>query len=394
MLGPMIEIILIAILSVAVVVLSILVFAGRRKRKETVQSSKAKIKNLKKNRIPEINNPKTVQVSSVSTAGFIKYLKFKNCRQLIPELLKELKKDCRLSKLGFYLKTESINEPVMSVKWNIMDNTDGVLRESHDQIIDRLESNGFVELKDISESSAPLENSLRHLKNNGINYLISIPWVDRKRAVLALSGGGNVKDVVERIEQFQKKALPLVENVRRFEKAEELSYTDSLTGIYNLRYFKKRIREEFYRAQRYEHFLALMIFDIDGLKTFNDKYGHIVGDTLINSFVTVLTASVRSNDIICRYGGDEFCLIMPEIDRNNARLFMERIRNGIAGRDVEIKGSRESLKLTVSIGGAVYPVDSDSIDGLIHSADMALLKAKREGRNCSKLYRVEYDINT
>jgi len=393
LLGPMIEIILIAILSVAVVVLSLLVFTGRRKRKKTVRLTDMKKKNPKESWISKDNSQQTVQVSSVSTDGFIRYLKFKNYKQLIPELLKELKKDCRLSKLGFYLKTESIDEPVMSVKWNIMDNTDSVLRESHDHIISQLESNGYIELKGIPECSASLENSLRHLKNNGINYLVSIPWVDRKRAILAL-GGGEVEDVAGQVEQFRKKALPLAENVRRFEKAEELSYTDSLTGIYNLRYFKKRIREEFYRARRYEHSLALMILDIDGLKTFNDKYGHVVGDTLINSFVKVLMASIRSNDIVCRYGGDEFCLIMPETDRDNARLFMERIRNGIAGRNIKIKEYRENLKLTVSIGGAVYPVDSDSIDGLIHSADMALLKAKREGRNCSKLYRVEYDINT
>jgi diguanylate cyclase (GGDEF)-like protein len=387
----MTEIILIVALSMATMVLFILLFAERAKRNKISDSI---------HRSSDTGDIKGIGDIDVSTgffgssANLARYLKLKNCDQLIPELLKKLKDDGRLSKLGFYLKTETSDKSIMSVKLNIKDDADTILRENHEQIVKRLEADKLFELNDIGKVKAPLENSLRNLKENGIRYLTSIPWLDNKRAVLALGGSDDEKNVVEHINRFQREALPLVENIRRFEKAEELSNTDSLTGTYNLRYFTKRIGEEFQRARRYERFLALMIIDIDELKIINDKYGHLVGDTLINSFVTVLSASVRSNDIICRYGGDEFCLIMPEIDRESAQLFMERIRDSIAGHNIKAEGIKESLSLTVSIGGAVFPVDSDSIEGLIRAADMALLKAKQEGRNCSKLYQSQYDIKS
>ncbi len=381
----MTEIILIVALSIATVVFFILFFAERAKRNKIHNS-------IRQN--PETGNIKASGAFSAPSADLARYLKLKNCDQLIPELLKELKDDGRLSKLGFYIKTEGPDKPVMSVTLNIKDETDNILRESHEEIVKRLETDDFLELKDIAGDNAPLENSLCNLKEDGINYLTSIPWMDHKRVILALGRSGDEKNLIAHLNRFQRRALPLVENIRRFEKAEELSHTDSLTGTYNLRYFKKRIGEEFHRARRYERFLALMILDIDELKIINDKYGHLAGDTLINSFVSVLLASVRSNDIICRYGGDEFCLIMPEIDRESAQLFMERIRDGIAGHKIRVEGIEKSLSLTVSIGGAVYPVDSDSIEGLIRAADMALLKAKQEGRNCSKLYQSQYDLKS
>ncbi len=378
----MIEIILIVALGIATTVLFFLFFAERAKRNKMQNG--------------DSRNPGTADInisvmSSESSANLARYLKLKNCDQLMPELLKKLKAEGHLSKVGFYLKSERPDETVLSVKLNIKDETDNILRENHEQIISRLESNNFIKLKNLGKTNTPLEDSLRGLKEEGIQYLTSIKWIDNKRAVLALGGSVEEGKITGYVERFRRESLPLVENIRRFEKAEALSHTDSLTGTYNHRYFKKRIREEFYRARRYERFLALMILDIDELKNINDRYGHLVGDTLIINFVSVLSASVRSNDIICRYGGDEFCLIMPEIDRESARLFMERIRDAIAGHKISVEGVEESLNLTVSIGGAVFPVDSESTDGLIKAADMALLKAKQEGRNCSKLYQNEYE---
>ncbi len=381
----MTEIILIVALSIATTVLFILFFAGRAKRNKTIGSL---------HRSSETGEMKTSTAFFGTSANLARYLKLKNCDQLISELLRKLKDDGHLSKLGFYLKTETPDKTIMSVKLNIKDDTDAILRENLEHIVKRLETDNFLELKDIEKINAPLENSLRNLKEDGIRYLSSLPWVDDKQAILAMGGSGDEKNIVEHINRFQREALPLVENIRRFEKAEELSHTDSLTGTYNHRYFKKRISEEFHRARRYERFLALMILDIDELKIINDKYGHLVGDILINSFVSVLSGSVRSIDIICRYGGDEFCLIMPEIDRESAQLFMERMRDSIAGHKIRVEGIKESLSLTVSIGGAVYPVDSDSIDNLIRAADMALLKAKQAGKNCSKLYQSQYDLKS
>jgi diguanylate cyclase (GGDEF)-like protein len=378
----MTELILIVALSIATLVLFVLFYAERTKR----------------NKIPYGNDNKIISenviVSSDSSGELSRYLKLRNCDQLMPELLKKLRSEAQLSKVGLYVKTGSKNDRIMGFTLDIEDRADNILRENHEQILSRLQSGNFIEIGDLKKADLIQDGSLRDITEEGINYLISIPWIENKRAILALGDGVRAGEIPEYINRFRRDSLPLVENIRRFEKAEALSHTDSLTGTYNHRYFRKRIREEYYRARRYERFLALMILDIDELKMFNDRYGHLAGDALITNFVSVLSASVRSNDIVSRYGGDEFCLIMPEIDRENAQLFMERIRDAIAAHKIEIDGIEENPQLTVSIGGAVYPVDADSIEALIRAADMSLLRAKQEGRNCAKLYQSEYDIKT
>ncbi|MCX6826429.1 MAG: GGDEF domain-containing protein, partial [candidate division Zixibacteria bacterium] len=235
-----------------------------------------------------------------------------------------------------------------------------------------------------------LMGQLKKLKDSDFRYLTTIPWIENKKAVLAWSGDKLTGDIVTQLEKFQLTALPLVENVNRYEKVEKLSYTDGLTGIHNFRYFQKRIGEEFMRAKRYERSLAFLIFDIDDLKMVNDRYGHLAGDSLLKSFGKILSESVRSNDVISRYGGDEFCLIMPETDRERTQLFMDRIREKIA-LSYAYEEDTQGKKYSVSIGGAVYPIDAEAIDELINAADMALLRAKAEGRNRSKLYLPEYN---
>ncbi|HHI02268.1 MAG TPA: GGDEF domain-containing protein, partial [candidate division Zixibacteria bacterium] len=167
----------------------------------------------------------------------------------------------------------------------------------------------------------------------------------------------------------------------------EMSYTDGLTGLYNHRYFQKRLTEELQRASRYGRSLALLILDVDDLKVINDNYGHPAGDILLKSLANILSDSVRSIDLISRYGGDEFCLIMSETSRNRARLSMNRIRSRIASNPLRLEGASDNIQYSVSIGGAVYPVDAESVDDLIKAADKALLQAKAEGRNCSRLFQ-------
>jgi len=378
----MTELILIVALSIATLVLFVLLFVERKKRN--------KISNGVIQKISSVNR----DGSADSPGELTRYLRLKNCDQLMPELLKKLKAESRISKVGFYMKSGQRDNDIIAYRLNIMDKTDNILRNNYQQIIEKLHTGDFVKINDLNNPGLFPDESRSEIEKEGIDYLVSIPWLDNKRAMLALGEGAVTGDLSEHVNRFRQESIPLVENISRFEQAEALSHTDSLTGTYNHRYFKKRLREEFYRARRYERFLALMILDIDELKVVNDKYGHLAGDSLINSFVTVLSNSVRSNDIICRYGGDEFCLIMPEIDRGHARLFMERIRNAIAAHTIDIEGIYENPNLTVSIGGAVYPVDTDSIEGLIKAADMALLKAKQEGRNRAILFRGDYDITT
>lgn len=330
-------------------------------------------------------------LESVPPSGILKYLKIRKYQHLLPELLKMLKKDCNFTKLGFCVRSDTQETQFLSVAWNIPEEAGKIIEDSYEPITRELDPDKIHDLKKISKLESLLQSNLKMLSDKGISYMMSIPWVNKTTAVLAWSGKNGPNEIVERIRRFQREALPLVENISRLEKAEELSYTDGLTGMYNFRYFEKRINEEFHRARRYNRHLALLIFDIDDLKPVNDKYGHLAGDTLIKSFGKSLKQSVRSNDVISRYGGDEFCLIMPDTNREDAKLFMERMRNKIVSGNSYIDWADTKLEYTVSTGGAVYPLDAESIEGLIHAADMALLRAKGEGRNRSKLYQPEFD---
>jgi len=344
------------------------------------------------NKIQSLESRQKNSVQSKSSVGeVLKFLKFRKCQQLVPELLKMLKKDANFSKLGFYVKSGSQEPPLFSVSWNMGKETDKIIEDSFDLIVKNTETDSPVNLKNNSGIDPALHNSLEGLQSKSLNYMMSIPWINRKKAILVWSSNNTISDVVKLINEFKKEALPLVENISRFEKAEELSYTDGLTGIYNYRYFKKRLNEELKRAKRYNHHLALLIFDIDDLKNINDKYGHQAGDELIKSFGRTLQDSVRENDVLSRYGGDEFCLLMPENDRQDTQLFMERIEKRIASDKSFFEWAELKLSYTVSIGGAVYPDDADSDKGLIHSADMALLKAKEEGRSCARIYEPQFD---
>ena len=132
--------------------------------------------------------------------------------------------------------------------------------------------------------------------------------------------------------------------------------------------------------------LALVIFDIDNFKTFNDTYGHQAGDEVLKNLARLVTKSVRAIDIVSRYGGEEFCIIMPDTGFANCLIFIERLRKMIERHKFTSKLVDEGYSITVSTGGAVYPIDSQTPDRLIYCADMALLKAKSDGRNRSMMF--------
>jgi diguanylate cyclase (GGDEF)-like protein len=140
------------------------------------------------------------------------------------------------------------------------------------------------------------------------------------------------------------------------------------------------------RAQRFDRHLALAIFDVDGFKVFNDTYGHLSGDFLLEQLGKLLIKSVRSIDIVSRYGGEEFCIIMPESDAADCMNFMERLRVIILSEEFKDKFSSEYHRITVSLGGAIYPNDAQRIDRLVYCADMALLQAKGTGKNKSFMF--------
>lgn len=164
------------------------------------------------------------------------------------------------------------------------------------------------------------------------------------------------------------------------DKLEHLSRTDPLTGLMNRRYFMELAEQEVLRAQRYKNPLSILLIDVDHFKLINDTYGHGVGDNCLQSLGTALINTAREVDMICRYGGEEFVILLPETMQNEAMEAAERIR--IRVESLRVRGSEaEQIQFTISTGVATLASPDMNIDALIRAADTALYEAKNSGRN-------------
>ena len=166
-------------------------------------------------------------------------------------------------------------------------------------------------------------------------------------------------------------------------KLKEEAIRDSLTGLFNRRYLDEMLPIELSRAKRANNPLTLLLLDIDHFKNINDTYGHQVGDAVLQSVGNALQASVRAGDIVGRYGGEEFILVFPGMQAAHGRTRAEKLRAMIGSQT--ISENDQLIAVTISIGGSVYPQDGNSEDELISLADLALYRAKQNGRN-----RVEF----
>lgn len=166
-----------------------------------------------------------------------------------------------------------------------------------------------------------------------------------------------------------------------------LSDTDELTGLKNRRAFNSALSMEVKKAIRYERPFAIMMLDADYLKQVNDQYGHDTGDRLIVSVAQVIKSSLRETDILARFGGDEFVIMLPDTNDSRAFEVAERIR--IAVENTSINADGNSISSTLSIGIAGYPVDAENIDEVTKKADKALYASKQTGRNVVTKYSPE-----
>lgn len=172
-----------------------------------------------------------------------------------------------------------------------------------------------------------------------------------------------------------------LENARLYQETKLQAITDGLTGLYNHRFFREQLAIELEKAGRYGRNMSLIILDIDHFKHYNDTHGHPQGDELLRTLAELLRKSIRKSDLACRYGGEEFALILPETGKKTAYSLAERIRKAISEHPFPFREIQPMGALTVSIGVSMFPVDHKEIDGLIKKADDALYRAKDEGRN-------------
>jgi diguanylate cyclase (GGDEF)-like protein len=168
-----------------------------------------------------------------------------------------------------------------------------------------------------------------------------------------------------------------IQNARYFEQTRQMAFVDGLTGVYNRRYFEQRILEELERAGRYAGGLAVLMLDIDHFKRINDEFGHLLGDEVLRQLSAILTQQLRKVDVVCRYGGEEFSILVPQTTGEHALGVAEKLRRVIA--DWSFPGVPSPV--TVSIGVADFPENGATRDELVKAADAALYAAKQAGRN-------------
>ncbi len=167
---------------------------------------------------------------------------------------------------------------------------------------------------------------------------------------------------------------------RDFEHQYKLATTDGLTELYNHRYFQDTLKKQIDTSRRYEQEFSLIIIDIDFFKKFNDTYGHQVGDAVLRTVAQILKKNTRATDYVCRYGGEEMSIILPQTSKNEATIHAQRICEEVAKTPLKVSNNTE-CNITISLGVSSFPQDGETPQKIIECADKALYYAKEHGRN-------------
>jgi diguanylate cyclase (GGDEF)-like protein len=193
-------------------------------------------------------------------------------------------------------------------------------------------------------------------------------------AAFSRAGDGLTDEHLDALERIAFRAGPALENARRFHEARALADLDALTGLHNRRYFHETLAREVGRARRYSRQLALILFDLDDFKAINDRIGHLAGDAVLAEVAQRMMSVVRSADVACRVGGDEFGIVLPESIAADAELLASRIAHAISSKPLSKAGT-----LFISAGVAEMRETDDAVE-LFERADQALYRAKELGK--------------
>lgn len=162
---------------------------------------------------------------------------------------------------------------------------------------------------------------------------------------------------------------------------EEEARVDPKTGLFNARHFAAELREELARAQRFDRPMSVIMADLDLLRDINNAYGHLAGDAVLRGIAETFRGALRDYDVPARFGGEEFAILLPETPPERALEIAERIRRTVAATRFEVTTSSEPIRATISCGVAGFPKDGSDVNELIHQADLAVYRAKLQGRN-------------
>jgi diguanylate cyclase (GGDEF)-like protein/PAS domain S-box-containing protein len=231
--------------------------------------------------------------------------------------------------------------------------------------------------------AAPGELTCPHVTQNGANY-VCLPLTAQRETLGLLhlmSGDEAITEDRQQLARTVSEQISLaLANLHLQERLRNQSIRDPLTGLFNRRYLEESLERELNRAQRSRKPLGLIMLDIDFFKKFNDEHGHDAGDAVLREVAVMLSNYLRKADIACRYGGEEFTLILPEADASAAAQKAEQLRE--AAKRLLIQHGRKSVgAISLSLGVASFPAHGDSGESLLHNADAALYKSKQAGRD-------------
>ncbi|MFC2140217.1 GGDEF domain-containing protein [Candidatus Auribacterota bacterium] len=262
--------------------------------------------------------------------------------------------------------------------------TDNEVTDKHWQIVDEVKKRKkmfFGKNKDLDEG-------IDEIINDSVPSIpfISIPLVAENEIVAILIVENLKKEHLRKVLLLTTPFALEIEKAYLYEKVKELSWIDSLTGLYLPRYFFQLMDDELKRAIENNETISFLMIDIDSFKKYNDECGHLVGDIIIKHVASIIKENGREFDIVGRYGGDEFILVLPTAQKKQAFYIAQRIKNEVDAYEIKIEGIKKLIKVSISVGISSYPEDGTERKSLIDKADFALYRSKKIGRNAVTLF--------